>query len=87
MFNFTFTNRNEYMQQKQEWIQAYKEAVLDIRKAKLAIRHANRDNSSNIYSFYAAKNKANKHLDELLTARSLSREEANRQWLASKQRS
>lgn len=87
MFNFTFTNRNEYMQQKQEWIQAYKEAVLDIRKAKLAIRHANRDNHYDIYSFYAAKSKANKHLDELLTARSLSREEANRQWLASKQRS
>lgn len=87
MFKFTFTNRAQYLQQKKEWISAYEDAVKAIRHAKERIKVENRNNSLEIYSAYSVKSKANKHLDELIEVRRLSREEANRQWLASRNQS
>lgn len=85
-FNFTFTTREEYLQQKKEWFFAYKEAVQRIRARKNAYKDVQRGKISwgewsTQYSYASTYGV----LDALIKARSESRVEANRQYHASKE--
>lgn len=81
MFKFTFTNRNEYFQQKAEWFVHYQAAVKELQVAKNNIKEANRSGGWT-FTAHINKNKAAERVLELLQARWDSKKEANRQWLA-----
>lgn len=78
MFNFTFTNRTQYLLQKREWFVHYQAAVKALQKAKDGIKEANRSNRLTIHA-YVVKDNAGKDVQQLLEARWESRREANRQ--------
>lgn len=81
-FNFTFTTREEYLQQKKEWFVAYKQAIQNIRKCKHQLKDAQRGKIG--WSEVGNQSRAQKELDDLISARWESRREANRQYHAEK---
>lgn len=83
MFKFNFTNRNEYFQQKAEWLVHYQEAIKNLHKAKLAIKNADRSGGITFPAYVDKKNAA-KEILRLLEERWESRKEANRQWTESR---
>lgn len=83
-FKFTFTTRDEYLTQAKEWGLAYKQAILDVRAAKVGIKNANRE-GTDIYKAYRIKREADKAIEALQIARYESRREAHRQYTAAKE--
>lgn len=82
MFTFTFTTKDQYLQQKKEWFIAYKAAIAAIRSRKTAYKDVQRGKLS--YGEWVSKHPHSVYndLDNLIKARADSRVEAQHQYLA-----
>lgn len=84
MFEFNFTTREEYLQQKKVWFFVYKNQVKKIQKCKIAMKEAMRKEGRITWTEISALKEAHAEMEKLLAIRAESRREAGRQYQASK---
>jgi hypothetical protein len=84
MFEFNFTTRDEYLQQKKAWLFVYKDRVKKIRQAKQDIKHAQRT-KFNCWTELRALSALRIEMEKLIKLRRSAREEAGRQYSAQKE--
>lgn len=76
MFEFNFTSKSEYLQQKAAWFQAYKAQVFSIRAAKAGIKQAQRENRVDTYKYYLELAKRREDMKKLIEIRQKSRKDS-----------
>lgn len=79
MFEFNFTSRDEYLQQKKVWFFLYKDQIRKIRAAKAEYKEAQR-NWQSVNTASSKIRQAQQDMQQLLAARHEARLEAGRQY-------
>lgn len=85
--SYQFNSRDTYLAAQQQWSRDYADAITVVRKAKLAVKAAHRENAIKraiglIWDAYAALRRAHEAVEELHAAKVDMKLEAQRQWLA-----
>lgn len=83
MNTFTFNSRETYIAWRADWRNRYNQMCKDIRQAKHNIANANRAGNLN-YTHLYARNQLHRNFIELFVELDHCRQEAQRQYLASK---
>lgn len=81
-FTFTFTNREQYVQWRAEWRKKYAQLTIDIRKAKIDYKNDQRNGGYPSYYLHVGHLRA--EASRMMLERMASKEESQRQYLASK---